>query len=62
MEKKELLEMKLHEECVVNKYYSVLRVFGGWIYNQMLENQDGIWTSTSTFVPEVLDCEVIMKS
>ena len=42
---KDLYELKLHEEMIIDGETSVMRVPGGWIYTFRL------YTATSVFVP-----------
>jgi hypothetical protein len=44
-----LREMKLHEQIEINNYLQVIRVIGGWLYNQFVVESQSI---TTVFVPE----------
>ena len=54
IEKQKLLDMKLHGSTSLNKWVSVLRVYGGWIYQFNCPPEEG--TDYGVFVPEELNC------
>jgi len=48
MTKEDLLKMELHQIITINDRFTIMRVFGGWIYHHL---------NNSLFVPEVLNVE-----
>ena len=60
MTRKELYAMELHDKVFIEEdSFEVLRVPGGWIYNQWVpatrgeDEEDGTFRMTSCFVPYV---------
>ncbi len=52
MEEKELKNMELHETKCINNHTDVLKVVGGWIYNQTYSDINGdVKLVSSVFVP-----------
>ncbi len=47
----ELYNMGLHDELEILKGMSVIRVPGGWIYRNYMEQVGGTWQASSVFVP-----------
>ncbi len=49
--KDKLYNMDLHDELEIWKGMYVIRVPGGWIYRNDMEQAGGTWQDSSVFVP-----------
>jgi hypothetical protein len=47
----DIYAMELHEEIELDKYNTILRVPGGWIYRNWTYSDRSDWQGHSSFVP-----------